>query len=111
MDAASHIAMMQAVQPFVDTAISKTVNVPRALSFEDFKAVYDEAYDLGLKGCTTFRPNEITGSVLTPAVVLRGDGDEPHLPLDAPPPPMSRKVTCRPAAEKAVMRTCPDTMR
>jgi ribonucleoside-diphosphate reductase alpha chain len=85
-----HLRMQAAVQAHVDSSISKTVNVPRALSFEDFKAVYDEAYDLGLKGCTTFRPNEITGSVLTPAVVLRGDGDEPHLPLEAPPPPMSR---------------------
>ena len=42
---------------------------PASLSFEDFKAVYAEAYDLGLKGCTTFRPNAVTGSVLSVAAV------------------------------------------
>jgi ribonucleoside-diphosphate reductase alpha chain len=60
-----HILMQAAVQRHVDSSISKTVNVPENQSFEDFKAVYDEAYDLGLKGCTTFRPNEVTGSVLS----------------------------------------------
>ncbi|HEY5597221.1 MAG TPA: adenosylcobalamin-dependent ribonucleoside-diphosphate reductase, partial [Kiloniellales bacterium] len=61
----AHLAMQAAVQRHVDSSISKTINVPASLSFEDFKAVYTEAYDLGLKGCTTFRPNEVTGSVLT----------------------------------------------
>jgi ribonucleoside-diphosphate reductase alpha chain len=60
-----HLVMQAAVQRHVDSSISKTVNVPEAFSFEDFKAVYDEAYSLGLKGCTTFRPNEVTGSVLS----------------------------------------------
>ncbi|MGQ0484662.1 MAG: adenosylcobalamin-dependent ribonucleoside-diphosphate reductase [Hyphomicrobiales bacterium] len=61
----AHLAMQAAVQRHVDSSISKTINVPASLAFEDFKAVYAEAYDLGLKGCTTFRPNEVTGSVLT----------------------------------------------
>ena len=64
MDAASHIAMMQAVQPFVDTAISKTVNVPEDLPYEDFKDLYAQAWQAGLKGLATYRPNSIVGSVL-----------------------------------------------
>jgi ribonucleoside-diphosphate reductase alpha chain len=61
----AHLVMQAAVQRHVDSSISKTINVPASLSFEAFKAVYEEAYDLGLKGCTTFRPNEVTGSVLS----------------------------------------------
>ena len=64
-----HLAMMKAVQPFIDTAISKTVNVPEDASFETFKTLYQEAYDAGLKGLATYRPNSILGAVLetTPA--------------------------------------------
>jgi ribonucleoside-diphosphate reductase alpha chain len=61
---AEHVRMQAAVQPFIDTSISKTVNCPEDISFEDFKAVYQLAYDSGLKGCTTYRPNEVTGSVI-----------------------------------------------
>jgi ribonucleoside-diphosphate reductase alpha chain len=62
---AEHIKMQAAAQRHVDSSISKTVNVPEDISFEDFKAVYDQAWDSGCKGCTTYRPNEVTGSVLT----------------------------------------------
>ena len=61
---AEHIRMQAAVQAHVDSAISKTVNVPAEISFEDFQAVYLDAYRSGCKGCTTYRPNAITGSVL-----------------------------------------------
>ncbi|MGH6874400.1 MAG: adenosylcobalamin-dependent ribonucleoside-diphosphate reductase, partial [Aestuariivirgaceae bacterium] len=81
-----HLRMQAAVQAHVDSSISKTVNVPAAMSFDAFKQVYEEAYDLGLKGCTTFRPNEITGSVLS--IAQRGDAEEPPLPLEAPEPPL-----------------------
>lgn len=60
-----HLLMQAALQPYVDHAISKTVNVPEDLPFEEFEGIYREAYRLGLKGCTTFRPNPITGRVLT----------------------------------------------
>ncbi len=63
----AHLVMQAAVQAHVDSSISKTINVPASLPFDDFRAVYDDAYDLGLKGCTTFRPNGVTGSVLTAA--------------------------------------------
>ncbi|HEY0263691.1 MAG TPA: hypothetical protein VGC07_04135, partial [Granulicella sp.] len=61
---AEHVRMQAAVQPFVDSAISKTVNVPEDISFEAFQEVYRDAYRSGCKGCTTYRPNAITGSVL-----------------------------------------------
>ncbi|MES2385119.1 MAG: adenosylcobalamin-dependent ribonucleoside-diphosphate reductase [Pseudomonadota bacterium] len=64
MSADSHIGMMEAVQPFVDTAISKTVNVPADYAYEDFKGLYQQAWRAKLKGLATYRPNAILGSVL-----------------------------------------------
>ena len=60
-----HLKMQAAVQPFIDNAISKTINIPSDYSFDAFQSLYEEAYEAGLKGCTTFRPNPITGEVLT----------------------------------------------
>jgi ribonucleoside-diphosphate reductase alpha chain len=59
-----HLAMQAAMQPFVDNAISKTINIPVDYDFAAFRSIYEQAYRLGLKGCTTFRPNEVTGAVL-----------------------------------------------
>jgi len=59
-----HLAMQAAAQDFVDSSISKTINLPRDISFEAFKHIYEEAYALGCKGCTTYRPNDVTGAVL-----------------------------------------------
>jgi ribonucleoside-diphosphate reductase alpha chain len=56
--------MMEAVQPFVDTAISKTVNVPADYPYDDFKGLYQQAWNARLKGLATYRPNAILGSVL-----------------------------------------------
>jgi ribonucleoside-diphosphate reductase alpha chain len=64
MSATNHIAMMEAVQPFVDTAISKTVNVPADYPYDDFKNLYQQAWRARLKGLATYRPNAILGSVL-----------------------------------------------
>ena len=61
----AHLDMQAALQPFVDNSISKTINVPRDCPFDDFRRIYDLAYDKGLKGCTTFRPNPVTGMVLS----------------------------------------------
>lgn len=60
----AHLLMQAAIQMHVDSSISKTINIPEDFPFESFKNVYEEAYDLGLKGCTTYRPNAVTGSVL-----------------------------------------------
>ncbi|HWY60427.1 MAG TPA: adenosylcobalamin-dependent ribonucleoside-diphosphate reductase [Rhizomicrobium sp.] len=93
---ADHLAVQAAAQPFIDSAISKTINVPREISFTDFENVYRQAYEKGCKGCTTYRPNEVTGSVLsaTPAFEEPRDAvpaeaaisDEPELPLPLPEP-------------------------
>ncbi len=73
MAAQDHLAMMQAVQPFVDTAISKTVNVAADYPFSQFRDLYLHAWQAGLKGLATYRPNSILGSVLdlvpTPSTV------------------------------------------
>ncbi len=61
---AEHVRMQAAVQRHVDSAISKTVNVPENISFEAFQEVYRDAWQSGCKGCTTYRPNAITGAVL-----------------------------------------------
>ena len=61
----AHLQMQAVLQPFVDNAISKTINIPEGFSYADYSAIYLDAYRLGLKGCTTFRPNPVTGSVLS----------------------------------------------
>ena len=61
---ADHLAMQAAAQDYVDSSISKTINLPKDISFEAFKHVYEQAYAEGCKGCTTYRPNDVTGAVL-----------------------------------------------
>ncbi|UCH53556.1 MAG: adenosylcobalamin-dependent ribonucleoside-diphosphate reductase [Pseudomonadota bacterium] len=63
----AHLAMQAALQPYIDSSISKTINVPRDFDFADFKNIYEQAFAMGLKGCTTFRPNPVTGEVLSAA--------------------------------------------
>ncbi len=65
LDPETHLAMQAAIQPCVDNAISKTINVPENFAFERFKTLYQSAYEQGLKGCTTFRANPVTGEVLS----------------------------------------------
>jgi ribonucleoside-diphosphate reductase alpha chain len=60
----AHLEMQAALQAHIDSSISKTINCPADLSFEAFEDIYLQAYDLGLKGCTTYRPNAVTGAVL-----------------------------------------------
>jgi ribonucleoside-diphosphate reductase alpha chain len=60
----AHLDMQAALQPYVDNSISKTINIPRDYGFGEFKNIYELAFERGLKGCTTFRPNPVTGAVL-----------------------------------------------
>jgi ribonucleoside-diphosphate reductase alpha chain len=60
----AHLRMQAALQAYVDNSISKTINIPEDFPFEEFRQVYEIAYDQGLKGCTTFRPNPARGSIL-----------------------------------------------
>jgi len=83
-----HVRMQAAAQKWVDSSISKTINCPEDISFDAFKQVYMAAWDQGCKGCTTYRPNAITGSVLSikeaPVPVTRGEVVALFAPLDRP---------------------------
>lgn len=65
IDPLAHLHMQAALQPFVDNAISKTINVAADIPFERFEDLYRQAHALGLKGCTVFRPNPVTGAILS----------------------------------------------
>jgi ribonucleoside-diphosphate reductase alpha chain len=77
-----HVRMQAAAQKWVDSSISKTINVPADISFEAFKDVYMQAWDSGCKGCTTYRPNDITGSVLSVDNESKAE-DSPEVLADA----------------------------
>jgi len=95
ISARDHMRMVAAVAPFVDSAISKTVNVPEDYPYEQFKDLYLEAWHAGLKGITTYRPNKVLGSVLsvnpTPEAEQPNDLDtsdtDRRLRLEAAPNP------------------------
>ncbi|OYV32499.1 MAG: ribonucleoside-diphosphate reductase, adenosylcobalamin-dependent, partial [Thiomonas sp. 20-64-5] len=94
MSAADHMKMLQVVQPFIDTSISKTVNVPADYPYDDFKELYLQAWKAGLKGLATYRPNAVLGAVLqaTPSapVPAAASGD-----ID----PLTRRIEGRPAGD------------
>ncbi len=78
---AAHVKMQAAAQKWIDSSISKTINCPEDISFDDFKDVYMQAWDQGCKGCTTYRPNDVTGSVLS---VSESSEKAPGETADAP---------------------------
>ncbi|HKW52406.1 MAG TPA: adenosylcobalamin-dependent ribonucleoside-diphosphate reductase [Stellaceae bacterium] len=88
---ADHLVMQATVQKYVDSSISKTINIPVDFPFEQFKGVYLQAYELGCKGCTTYRPNEVTGAVLEVKKEARPDAPkQQQLPLPTPPELLSK---------------------
>ncbi len=91
LEPCEHVVMQAAAQRHVDSSISKTINCPEDLPFEAFKDVYRQAYELGCKGCTTYRPNPVTGAVLAvrkekpkEAAAAAPEGADAHRPLDRP---------------------------
>ena len=103
MSAEAHAAMVAAVAPYIDTSISKTVNVPADYPYEDFQGLYLQAWQSGLKGLATYRPNSVLGSVLSvdtpPAAApaapqptalqpMAADGANQRLRLDRLPAPV-----------------------
>jgi ribonucleoside-diphosphate reductase alpha chain len=80
-----HVLMQATVQKHIDSSISKTINVPVDLDFEAFKDVYMMAYETGCKGCTTYRPNEVTGAVLELSKEKEQKARQPELPLSLKP--------------------------
>jgi ribonucleoside-diphosphate reductase alpha chain len=85
-----HLRMQAAAQALVDSSISKTINCPEDISFEDFADVYVQGFRMGCKGLTTYRPNAITGSVLSVAAPVADAA-----PVVEPPPlePRPRRLT------------------
>ena len=84
MSATDHVAMMQTVQPFIDTAISKTVNIPADYPYVDFKDLYMQAWRANLKGLATYRPNSILGAVLTTTEPAAAPAPAPSVEKEAP---------------------------
>ena len=82
----AHVRMQAAAQKWVDSAISKTINCPEDISFEDFKEVYMAAWDQGCKGCTTYRPNAVTGSVLTVSAPKKEEAPAEAIAVEAAAP-------------------------
>ncbi|MBZ0268048.1 adenosylcobalamin-dependent ribonucleoside-diphosphate reductase [bacterium] len=77
-----HLQMAAAAQEWVDSAISKTINCPESMPIEEFRQVYARAYDLGLKGCTTYRPDKRSGrgAVLVAEAPATPAGEEVRVP-------------------------------
>jgi ribonucleoside-diphosphate reductase alpha chain len=90
-----HVVMQAAVQRYIDSSISKTINMPADIPFDRFKDVYAQAYALGCKGCTTYRPNEVTGAVLEA---------RPEMPAEAPARQTSPRQTELPLPTPAAAR-------
>ncbi|MWL91866.1 MULTISPECIES: adenosylcobalamin-dependent ribonucleoside-diphosphate reductase [Cupriavidus] len=94
MPAIDHMRMLEAVQPYIDTSISKTVNVPEDYPYADFQNLYLDAWKAGLKGLATYRPNSVLGAVLSveapaspsPSPTLTPIADDPlRTPFDSRP--------------------------
>ncbi len=89
-----HLAIQAAAQRHIDSSISKTINLPADISFEAFKDVYAKAYAMGCKGCTTYRPNEVTGAVLSTgaeeAEADRGEARVESLPAETADAPQEQ---------------------
>ncbi len=81
-----HLVMQAAAQAHIDSAISKTINCPAAIAFADFEQIYLQAHALGLKGCTTYRPNNVTGSILSTEPAAGDGAGQGALPYAAKPP-------------------------
>ncbi len=103
-----HLGVQAAAQKYIDSSISKTINVPVDMSFEAFEGIYRKAYELGCKGCTTYRPSTVRGSVLevrsesarpeavsvqqSPPIPAQIENPaEPTLPLPLPPPKLKQE--------------------
>ena len=97
MRALDHLRMVEAVQPFIDTAISKTVNVPEDYPYDDFRDLYLEAWRAGLKGLATYRPNAVLGSVLSVASVV--DSPPPAVEPAPDDDPLRKRFEHRPLGE------------
>ena len=107
---ADHLTVQAQVQAFVDSSISKTINCPEEMEFDDFKDVYMRAYDRGCKGCTTYRPNPVTGAVLEGASGAAESGT-PAAGADGPAAPVADAPVRLPAARQSELPLEPPPAR
>ncbi len=98
-----HVRVQAVVQKYIDSSISKTINLPEDIDFEAFKDVYALAYRLGCKGCTTYRPNDVTGAVLSVKKAAPRKAEQAELPLAPARSPLSKRAAASipPAAASA----------
>jgi ribonucleoside-diphosphate reductase alpha chain len=96
-----HLSVQAAAQKYIDSSISKTINCPPQISFADFGEVYRSAYDQGCKGCTTFRPNAVTGAV------LETSNTPSTLPEQLPAQPSAAFASAEPAAKLPIQFPIP----
>ena len=109
---ADHLAVQAAAQPFVDSSISKTINCPEDLPFTDFVDVYEQAYRMGLKGCTTYRPNPVTGSVLSTEPKPAAEARSQEEPIARPNELSGRTYKLRwPESDHAIYVTINDILQ
>ena len=108
LEPAAHLVMQAAVQHYIDSSVSKTINLPEDIGFQAFKDVYRQAYDLGCKGCTTYRPSALRGAVLETAAQASPEA-EPG-PVDgtaAPAQEIRQAETAQPEPGSVVYMTRP----
>ncbi|MDP6968524.1 MAG: adenosylcobalamin-dependent ribonucleoside-diphosphate reductase [Gammaproteobacteria bacterium] len=101
ISARDHMLMQAAIQPFIDAAISKTVNVPEDYPFTQFADLYADAWRAGLKGITTYRPNAILGSVLTVESAPKAENNDN---LDQSEPNRKLQISATPEVALASLR-------
>jgi len=94
ISAVDHAKMVAAVQPFIDSAISKTVNIPSDYPFDGFQDLYRTAWELGAKSLATFRPNAVTGSILSTGPAAR-DSIEVDRRIELPAPSVAALSSLR----------------
>lgn len=103
----AHLEMQAALQRHVDSSISKTINCPPSISFEEFQNVYLDAYDLGLKGCTTFRPNPVTGAVLSSRTMSEQEASKQAASKSSVARAAQRQLVTRPSDDGVVYMSKP----
>ncbi len=109
MSASDHMKMLEAVQPYIDTSISKTVNVPADYPYEDFKNLYMEGWKAGLKGLATYRPNAVLGAVLSVTPASEPTKDEASKPAGqdvvVDDNPLLKRIDGRPVGDMQAVTT------
>ena len=99
ISADDHELMVAAVAPFVDSSISKTVNVPASYPYEDFVDLYIKAWRMGLKGISTYKPNPVRAGILSASPVVETKAVAPVVEVLPSEDPLTKQFIKRPDGE------------